>query len=387
MEWYFRIGYIFVILQRGSNISIWQKLRCRRAATLSLYTIAAAFLLAIFAYALAPDESPNANRALKELSAKHSGFSALFLKQPLPEPAHTSSPIKQFFAGSPPAYKLIPISSFFFARDTIVAEHYLGAGRGETLSVPLRTLLPAMAAKRNLGQQQVYIFNHNISRHTFILGTDANGRDILSRLLVGTRVSLTVGLVAVLLSLPIALLLGTLAGYYRGWLSALVRYVMDVLGAIPVPLLAFAITLCIGRGLVQVCLAIGLIMWVSSGRLIRNRVEVLKEKDYVHASRMLGLSRGRILLRHVVPELGPLLLALAASGFANAILIEAGLSFLGIGIQEPVPSWGLMVREGFLFMGAAKGVLLFVPGLAVVMLGLAFNTLSRALRDVTEMPD
>jgi peptide/nickel transport system permease protein len=362
--------------------SLWQRLRSSRAALASLYVIGIACLLAIFAYPFAPDGSPNATRIITELKDKPPGFSALFLKVPSqPVPAKKSA-VERLFAGSPPQYRLLPLSAFFFARDTIVVEHYISQRQRETMAFPINDLLPRGKERLDLGRQQRYIYHHNIDRSTFILGTDSQGRDVLSRLLIATRTSLLAGLVAVLLSLSIGTLLGILAGYYRGLLSAVVTYLVDVLSAIPLPLLVFALTLSIGRGFWQICIAVGLAMWVSTARLIRRQIIRLKELDYVQAAHLLGLSRIRVLFHHILPNMGGALLTTAISSFAAAILIEGGLSFLGIGIQPPIPSWGAMAREGFSAMGANRVVMTLVPGLAITILALAFHTLSHAIRNI-----
>lgn len=351
---------------------------------LSLAVIGLACLIALFAYPLAPDNSPNANRMIVELGARPPGFSKHFLLVP-----RTQVPRKPFFSrlfsGTPPTHNIVPINSFFFARDTLIALHYIDEGLHDTLAFPLKSLLPANKRRLNLGAQQAYIFEHGTVRHTFMLGTDRYGRDVLSRLLIGTRVSIGVGLVAVALSLSIGILLGAIAGYYRGWVDNLVMYLINMLWAIPTLLLVFAITLSIGKGFWQIFVAIGLTMWVSAARLIRGQVMVLREMDFIQAARTLGLSDMRIMLRHILPNIAGPLMVIAASNFAAAILIEAGLSFLGIGVQPPMPSWGLMIKEHFSFLLTNRPALALIPGLAIMLLVYAFNILGNALRDALDV--
>jgi peptide/nickel transport system permease protein len=367
------------------NTSIWQKLRRRRGAMIAIWIIAITCLIAVFAYPLAPDNSPNANRMIIELGARPPGFTKLFLLQPRQRAADKKNLFAKLFTGKEPAHSLIPINSFFFARDSIVVEHYIDEGLQDTLSFPIKALLPPDMHRQPLGKQQMAVYHDGLSKRTFWLGTDRYGRDILSRLLIGTRISIAVGVVAVLLSLSIGILLGSLAGYYRGWVDNTVMYFINMLWAIPTLLLVFAITLTIGKGFLQIFIAIGLTMWVSAARLIRGQVLVLRELEYVQAAKTLGLSNMRIIFRHILPNIAGPLMVIAASNFAAAILIEAGLSFLGIGVQPPMPSWGLMIKEHYNFLITNRPALALIPGIAIMILVYAFNILGNALRDVLDV--
>jgi len=220
-----------------------------------------------------------------------------------------------------------------------------------------------------------------IRTQTFWLGTDRYGRDILSRLIVGIRVSLSVGLITVILSLSIGILLGALAGYFGGRTDQSIMWLLNVIWSIPTLLLVFALTLLLGKGFWQVFIAIGLTMWVNVARLVRGQVMAVKQLEYVEAAHALGYSDARIILRHILPNiLGPVMV-IAASNFASAIVIEAGLSFLGIGVQPPQPSWGLMIKENYNFIITHHPLLALVPGIAIMLLVLAFNLLGNGLRD------
>jgi peptide/nickel transport system permease protein len=366
------------------NTSIWQKLRRRRAAMIAIYTIAVTCLVAVFAYPLAPDDSPNANRMITELGAKPPGFTKLFLLQPRQNAVKKQNLLAKLLTGKEPTHDLIPINSFFFARDSIIVEHYIDEGLQDTRTFSLKALLPPNMHKQPLGKQQMAVYHEGLSKRTFLLGTDFQGRDILSRLLVGTRISMAVGIVAALLSLCIGILLGSLAGYYKGWVDNTLVYLINVIWAIPTLLLVFAITLSTGKGFLQILIVIGVTMWVGSARLIRGQVLALRELEYVQAAKTLGFSNMRIIFRHILPNMGGPLMAIAASNFAAAILIEAGLSFLGIGVQAPIPSWGLMIREHYNFLITNRAALALVPGLAIMILVCAFNILGNALRNAGE---
>ena len=220
-----------------------------------------------------------------------------------------------------------------------------------------------------------------MNEKTFWVGTDKYGRDILSRLIIGTRVSLSVGLITVLISLTVGIILGSAAGYYRGRTDDIIMWLINVIWSIPTLLLVFAITLLLGKGFWQVFIAVGLTMWVNVARLVRGQVMATKELQYIEAGRALGFSNFRIIARHILPNIMGPILVIAASNFASAIVIEAGLSFLGVGVQPPQPSWGLMIKENYNFIITQNPMLALAPGFAIMILVLAFNLLGNGLRD------
>jgi peptide/nickel transport system permease protein len=231
------------------------------------------------------------------------------------------------------------------------------------------------------------IKGYQIERLHFYLGTDKYGRDILSRLLIGVRVSLGVGLITVIISLSIGVFLGAVAGYYRGWVDEVVMWFINVIWSIPTLLLVFAITLVLGKGFWQIFIAIGLTMWVSVARIIRGQVLSVREMEYVEAARALGFSNARIIVRHILPNVMGPVIVVAASNFASAIVIEAGLSFLGVGVQPPQPSWGLMIKENYNFIITHNPMLALAPGVAIMILVLAFNLLGNGLRDALQVKE
>jgi peptide/nickel transport system permease protein len=224
-----------------------------------------------------------------------------------------------------------------------------------------------------------------ITQRTYYLGTDKFGRDILSRLLIGTRISLGVGLVAVLISLTLGIFLGACAGYFRGKTDALILWFINVTWSIPTILLVFAITLALGKGYWQIFIAVGCTLWVNVARLVRGQVLAIRELSYVEAAKVMGFSDFRIIFRHILPNIIGPIMVIAASNFATAIVIEAGLSFLGLGVQPPQPSWGLMIKEHYNFIITNNPFLALVPGFAIMLLVLAFNLLGNGLRDVLDV--
>jgi peptide/nickel transport system permease protein len=175
--------------------------------------------------------------------------------------------------------------------------------------------------------------------------------------------------------------LGAIAGYYKGRTDEIIMWLINVIWSIPTLLLVFAITLLLGKGFWQVFIAVGLTMWVNVARLVRGQVMVTKELQYVEAGRVLGFSDSRIIIRHILPNIMGPILVIAASNFASAIVIEAGLSFLGVGVQPPMPSWGLMIKENYNFIITQNPMLALAPGFAIMILVLAFNLFGNGLRD------
>jgi peptide/nickel transport system permease protein len=213
------------------------------------------------------------------------------------------------------------------------------------------------------------------------LGTDKLGRDILSRVIYGSRISLAVGTTTVAISLAIGLTLGSLAGYLGGWTDHAVMRTVDVLLAFPGILLAIAFTAVLGPGLHHVILALCLIGWTGYARLVRGEILALREREFVHAARALGCPPARIILRHLLPNLLPPLLIQATFGLAAAIVAEGSLSFLGLGVEPPTPSWGSMLNDGRQFLLVAPHLTTY-PGLAIMVTVLALNLVGDALQDL-----
>jgi oligopeptide transport system permease protein len=341
----------------------WKRLKKNKAAMAGLIMIMLAIFIALFGYFLAPDPSPFANRIILEIGGEKPGFTQSFLLVKKVDASNTPV-LQQAVSGKQDLYDYIPVTQASITGDSVVAQRFIDEGLTERISYN----------KKALAQEPI------ITRK-FWLGTDSYGRDILSRLIIGTRVSLSVGLITVFISLTVGIILGAAAGYFRGRTDDIIMWLINVIWSIPTLLLVFAITLLLGKGFWQVFIAVGLTMWVNVARLVRGQVLSTRELQYVEAAKALGFSNVRIIARHILPNiLGPILV-IAASNFASAIVIEAGLSFLGVGVQPPQPSWGLMIKENYNFIITQNPMLALAPGFAIMILVLAFNLLGNGLRD------
>ena len=341
----------------------WKRLKKNKGAVFGMIVIILAIFVAVFAYFIAPDPSPYANRIILEMGGAKPGTKQSFLKLKKDRVTETGF-IQQLVSGKDDKYNYIPIVSYEQKSDSIVVQKYIGEGVSERIAYAIsQTATDPVTTKK------------------FTLGADNFGRDILSRLIIGTRVSLSVGLITVIISLSIGLVLGSLAGYFRGKTDDIIMWFINIIWSIPTLLLVFAITLVLGKGFWQVFIAVGLTMWVNVARLVRGQVLVVRELEYIEATKALGFSNFRTIIRHIWPNIMGPVIVIAASNFASAIVIEAGLSFLGVGVQPPQPSWGLMINENYNFIITQRPLLALAPGFAIMLLVLAFNLLGNGLRD------
>ncbi len=216
-----------------------------------------------------------------------------------------------------------------------------------------------------------------------LLGTDKMGRDILSRIIYGSRVSLMVGIVAVGISGIIGIFLGSIAGYFGKWVDGLIMRLVDILLAFPSILLAISLVAVLGASIFNVMLAIGAVSWVGYARLIRGEFLSLKNKEFVSAAEALGAKTPKIIFKHMLPNAIAPVIVMATLGMAGAIITESSLSFLGLGVQPPTPSWGQMLSKGRTIIREAWWVSTF-PGIAIMITVLSFNILGDGLRDALD---
>jgi len=217
----------------------------------------------------------------------------------------------------------------------------------------------------------------------FPLGTDLLGRDLFTRILYGARTSLIIGVVANGMALIIGTLIGLTAGYFRGWIGAILMRFTDLMMAFPALLLAITLAAIFRPSLWIVAMVIALVNWVQTSRVIYTETTSLAERDFIAAERTLGAGTGRILFRHILPHLVPTIIVWGTLGISTTVLLEATLSYLGVGVQPPTPSWGNIIFENQTYFQSAPW-LVFIPGAAILLLALAFNLVGDALRDVLD---
>lgn len=369
----------------------WGRFKRNPTALAGLLWIILSVFLAVAGYLITPDSTPFANHQQLEIATKKPGFSTEFLFIRKNIPLRDTPVWRKMLFGAPMPYTTIPVQSWSMDGEVIEYETWSGAEGypGPTGEVSLWDVAYALPGNGDrhlvaLDALQERVRKEHIRTRRFLLGTDRFGRDMLSQLIIGTRVSLSVGLIAVVISLVIGISLGSLAGFFRGRLDDLIVWLINVVWSIPTLLLVIAITFALGKGFWQVFVAVGLTMWVEVARLVRGQVISIREKEFVESARALGLGNFRIIRRHVLPNVMGPVVVISAANFASAILIEAGLSFLGIGVQPPMPSWGTMIREHYGYIILDKAYLAVLPGLCIMFMVLAFMLVGNGLREATD---
>lgn len=333
-------------------------------------------LISIFAYVLAPDNSENANWGDLTIRSQKPGFEVQMISIPLKE--KTSSSFSDYFFGHQQKVSKEPISDFKLLENKIVYTLYNDD--------PKVLLQKEVFLKEFEGYKSTKaVAKDFISNQKFYLGTDKAGRDYLSRMLVGSRVSISIGFVAVIISLIVGIFFGAIGGFYGGKIDAFVMWLVNIIWSIPTLLLVIAITLSLGKGFWQVFVAVGLTMWVEVARVVRGQIISVKEMQYVTAARALGYKNLRIIVHHILPNIMAPVIVISAANFASAILVESGLSFLGLGAQPPIPSWGGMIKDYYGDIILDKPYLAMVPGVAIMLLTLAFMMVGNALRDALDV--
>jgi peptide/nickel transport system permease protein len=357
---------------------------------------------------ITPDKTPNANDQINEIRDADLGFSIQILKVRKNRTFENVGFFNRVFFGGENEYQLVPITAFEFDADRIKVLIFQGENEaGKPTEFALANVIYPISAVKNeiktnnrkqsffdvnnqqqtidLAELQKTVKENHLIHRTFWLGTDHFGRDILSRLIIGVRVSLLVGLIAVIISLTIGIFMGAIAGYYGKKVDDFIMLIINTVWSIPTLLLVFALIIALGRGFWQIFLAVGLTMWVDVARIVRGQVMTVKTIQFVEAGQSFGFSDFRIIFKHILPNiLGPVMV-IAAANFATAILIEAGLSYLGFGIQPPQPSWGNMLKDGYGYFISSNIYPALFPGLAIMLMVLAFNLVGNAFRDALDV--
>lgn len=383
---------------------IWKRLKRNIPAMAGLTIICAAAFISVFCFLIIPDQSPDANEMNLSLSTLPPGTSVNVIRVPVTVQLNDPGFLKGIFIGRPSQYRDIPYNTLKIVNDTVRYSEFSHDADAEInhIAVPLwelftgtvnYSLAGGVLTFTNLNNLKVSIngkeareifLSERIQSRTFLLGTDRFGRDLLSRIFAGTRISMSVGFIAVVISLIIGIIMGSLAGFFRGKTDDVIMWLTNVIWSIPTLLLVIAITMALGKGFAQVFIAVGLTMWVEVARVVRGQIFSLREMEFVEAGRALGFTNFRIVLRHVLPNIMSPVIVIAASNFASAILLEAGLSFLGMGAQPPTPSWGMMIKENYGYIIVDAAYLAIYPGLAIMFMVLAFTWLGNGLRDALD---
>lgn len=386
-----------------------KRLLKNKPAVVGLFIITIAIVIAILGYLISPDATPNANDQLPTVALKEPGFNVNILAVRKNRSFESQSFLTTMLFGKENPYTFIPINKSTIKGDSIIVDKYTADPNAakntiayHLVNVAYPISINKKQIERNGDQFQFYDINdkqttisvkdllktiesESLFEKTYYLGTDKFGRSMLSRLILGVRISLLVGLIAVFISLTIGILLGAIAGFFGGKVDDLIMLLINTVWSIPTLLLVFAIVLALGRGIGIIFLAVGLTMWVEVARIVRGQVLALKEIQFVEAAKSMGFGTARIIVRHILPNiLGPVMV-IAAANFATAILIEAGLSYLGFGIQPPQPSWGTMLNENYGYAISGKAFLAIIPALAIMLMVLAFNLVGNGFRDALDV--
>jgi peptide/nickel transport system permease protein len=377
-----------------------------RVSFSSLVFIGLVALLSIVGYWVTPDKTPMVNEQNLLLATLKPGSEVTILRVCKNQEIPARNIFHILLYGQENEYQSYPLSSYRFSSDSIVITENSKDSSGLEIGFHLANVryplyeksgikkqgnlisfisLEGKQIKSSVKELRKQITEENIVQKTFILGTDRYGRDVLSQLIIGTRVSLSVGFISVAISLLIGIFLGAIAGYFGGKIDALISWLINVVWAVPTLLLVIAITFALGKGFWQVFVAVGLTMWVEVARVVRGQFMSLREKEFAEAARALGYRNFRIIFRHILPNAMAPVIVISAANFASAILLEAGLSFLGIGVQPPMPSWGGMIKENYAYIILDYAYLAILPGLAIMLVVLAFMIIGNGLRDALDV--
>ena len=388
-----------------------KRLMKNKPAIFGLVLIILAHVIAVLGYSIMPDNTPNADDGANLIKKQIPGFSTTIIKTHKNRVVEETGFFTMMFDGRESPYTIEPVDTFYFEGDSVFYRPYHERIWKSALTISYidyfysgtsYKLFPDSSAnylitkdssiyinsKENRvafskDQLNAYFLEHNVEHRTYLLGTDKRGRDMLSRLLFGTRISLSIGFISVIISLFVGISLGAIGGFFGGVVDRTLMWFLTVTWSIPGIMLVIAISLALqSKGIWVAFVAVGLTMWVEVARVVRGQILSIKEKQFVEAARALGIGNWRIISHHILPNIVGPMIVIATSNFASAILIESGLSFLGLGVQPPMPSWGMMVSEGYQSNWSDGGwYLLFLPSICISSLVLAFNLLGNGLRD------
>ncbi len=390
----------------------WRRFKKDKMAMFGMIILVISIFVSILGSLIRPDQTEDVAQQIPSIEFQSPGFKTTILKERLDHmPEYNTIFDRMFFGGKVKKYKnyaiyddyefdgpyikfrefhtrktdpeteIEDIAKFLYPLDYNNKYVYIKNDAGEVDSVSF-IVIGEGEVVRSVKDMQNQLVEENIFERTYWLGTAKHGRDMLSLIMASIIVSLTVGLIAVLISVTVGITLGAIAGYFRGWVDDVIMYFVNVIWSIPLLLIVIALSVSMGRGLQTVCVSIGAVLWVEVARIVRGQVLSVREKEFVEASRALGYGSTRIIFKHVLPNVMGPVIVIAAANFASAILIESGLSFLGVGTQPPQPSLGALVSEYRTYVTNDKqAYLAILPSAMIVILVLAFMLIGNGIRD------
>lgn len=401
-------------IDRSPSYYVRQRMLRNKPAIVGMVVVIIAHLIALLGYSIMPDQTPDAADGAVQIQKQLPGFEALFIKKKKNLVVAQNGFFKKLIFGQETEYILTPVSEYkiegiyvyyrpFKNVNTVTdwekmpliscmynlnqenSKNLNEAGDSYVVENGEVKYLDADANVKTISLEQLKkeFEENNVERRKFLLGTDKLGRDILSKLMFGTRIALAIGFVSVLISLFLGVSLGAMAGFLGGNTDRFISWLMTVVWSVPAIMLIIAISIALqSKGIWVAFVAVGLTMWVEVARVVRGQILEIKEKNYIEAAKALGITDFNIILKHILPNIYGPIIVIANANYASAILLEAGLSFLGLGVQPPTPSWGNMVNEGFHSIGTNGGLyLVLFPSLCIMIMILAFNMFGNGLRD------